>query len=366
MIKNKIIKEFIDVVRTFNFSFYLVGGAVRDLIIGQDPIDYDFVALLSKENHKDLSKKIANKLNCEIKYNDYYNTAKFLYKGLDIDFVMARKEEYEGIAQKPKVYEGDIIDDLKRRDYTVNAIAFDIKKNTLIDPFNGQEDLKNKRLVILHDKSFKDDPTRLFRGIKYASRLNLTVENKTFQLMSECIEKLYYKHLPLSRIRVELDSILNEDNLISSISLLQELKFFNSLINSNVEVNFNFYEDLNKLSVIDKYVALFYKNSHEKLTKLKSTLDLGNVFIEKCLKLTQLNGMLKNDDYNFYKFLIMMFKEVDYNLIKVCFKDKRIINYINNIEDFKLDIKKLESLEDKNKKSFVLDEKIKFLLDIGG
>lgn len=366
MIKNKIINEFVNVVEGLNIRFFLVGGAVRDLLIGQNPIDYDFVALLSKEEHKVISKKIASILKCEVKYNDYYNTAKFLYKGLDIDFVMARKETYEGIAQKPSVYEGELIDDLKRRDYTINAIAFDIIENKLIDPFNGQEDLKNKKLIVLHDKSFKDDPTRLFRGVRYASRLDLDIDDKTYKLMEECIEKLYFKYLPSSRIRMELDSILKENNLTNSFSLLQDLKFFNYLINCNLNINFNFYNNLSSLSILDKYVAFFYNNTQEKLNKLKDEIDLGNLFIEKCLKLNQLNGILKNDDYIVYKYLIMSIKGIDNNLITSCFNDKRIINYINNHEKFKLNTNMLKNIEDKNKKKYIIEEKIRFLLDNGG
>lgn len=366
MIKNEIINEFVNVVNSFNINYYLVGGAVRDLIIGQNPIDYDFVALLTKGNHKEISHNIALKLNCELKYNDYYNTAKFIYKDFDIDFVMARKEHYEGIANKPIIYEGELIDDLKRRDYTINAIAYDVKQSVLIDPFNGQEDLKNKKLVVLHDKSFMDDPTRFFRGIRYASRLGLTIEEKTYKLMTECIKKSYYKYLPLSRIRMELNSILNEKNLLTSISLLQNFNLFNALIGKNIYLNLSFYDNLNSLSIVDKFVALFYNNSLETLDKLKNKIDLGNVFVEKCLKLNQLNGMLKNDDYKIYKYLITTIKASEFNLLKVCFNDKRIINYLNNIENFKLDLQKLEFIENKYKKRFVLEEKIKFFLDIGG
>lgn len=157
---NKVVKNFMDILNRYKIQFYLVGGAVRDLIIGKEPIDYDFVAQLNRERHLEISQHISKQLNCELVYNKHYCTSKFIVDGNDIDFVMARKETYDKIAAIPKVEEGTLYDDLKRRDFTINTIAYDVLNNKYIDIFDGINDIKNKKVVVLHDNSFKDDPTR--------------------------------------------------------------------------------------------------------------------------------------------------------------------------------------------------------------
>ncbi|WDC83803.1 hypothetical protein PL321_15040 [Caloramator sp. mosi_1] len=157
---NDTIKSFIEVLMQYDINFYLVGGAVRDIIIGIKPIDYDFVAQINRDKHFEISKSISQKLNCEFIYNKHYCTSKFILEGEDIDFVMARKETYKEIASIPLIEEGTLYDDLKRRDFTINTIAYNITEKIFIDNFDGIKDIKNKTITVLHSKSFRDDPTR--------------------------------------------------------------------------------------------------------------------------------------------------------------------------------------------------------------
>ncbi|CDF58185.1 CCA tRNA nucleotidyltransferase [Thermobrachium celere] len=358
---NDAVKRFIKILNELNINFYLVGGAVRDIIIGTQSKDYDFVAEINKKQHLEISKKLKEYLNCDYQYNEYYSTTKFYVDGIDIDFVMARKEKYDGIASRPTIFEGTLYDDLKRRDYTINTIALDMINYNYIDIFNGINDIKNKKIVVLHDKSYMDDPTRFFRGIKYAARFNFNFDKYTFNLMKECIKCRLIDYLPISRVRSELDLIMNEENFIKALYYLYEFNFFNTYFNFLVNINFDLYNPI-IIENEDKYVAIFYKNSLEALENIKNKLCLSNDFLEKCLKLNELNDILNYDDYKVYEFLFK--NRLNKSLLKSIFNDRRINKYIN-YNEIKVDYDLIKSIEPNKRKEFILDYKIKHLLNEG-
>ncbi|SHE41436.1 CCA tRNA nucleotidyltransferase [Caloramator proteoclasticus] len=361
---DNVVRKIIEILKEYKIEFYLVGGAVRDLIIGIDPIDYDFVAQVDRKKHLEISRNISKKLNCEFIYNKHYCTSKFIIDGEDIDFVMARQETYDGIASTPLVKEGTLYEDLKRRDFTINTIAYDILNDKFIDYFNGINDIKNKKIVVLHSKSFRDDPTRFFRGIKYASRLNFNFCNYTYDLMRECVENKYFDYLPISRIRREIDDLLKIDDYKVVITLFIYFDFFNEYFNSSIDINIPI-GNFKLLESEEKYICLFFKNNEETLEIIKNRLSLSKNFIQKCLKLRELNGILKYDDYDIYRYLVLNKKQFNSALLLNCFRDKRIENFIKNI-NYKIDNDKILNVNPRDRSDYIVNATVQHLIDLGG
>ena len=157
---------------------YLVGGAVRDLLLGAERADLDVVV------EKD-ARGLAAALGGELVEHERFSTAKVaLGDDLDIDIARARTETYDHPGALPEVHPADVETDLGRRDFTINAMAVPITGDAeLIDPHGGLEDLRAGVLRVLHDGSFADDPTRGLRGARYAARLGLALDPETERLL---------------------------------------------------------------------------------------------------------------------------------------------------------------------------------------
>ncbi len=216
-------------------SAYLVGGIVRDLLLKRPNLDLDIVlegdaVRFAHELLKDLpqDKKTAPQL---ITYNQF-GTATLDFSKFSIDFATARKESYPYPGALPIVEQGTIQDDLFRRDFTVNAMAIAIHKDQfgqLVDYYGGLDDLKNKKIRILHDKSFLDDPTRILRAVRFEQRLNFRIEQKTLALLKSALSQGYVETVKSARYFAEFIKILNEPFVRKYIQRLSELKGLNFL-----------------------------------------------------------------------------------------------------------------------------------------
>ncbi len=159
---------------------YLVGGAVRDLLLDRGRADIDLVV-------EGDAAALAARLGAEVVSHERFGTAKAKLDGHEVDIAAARSETYPEPGALPVVEPGaDLADDLRRRDFTVNAMAIPLQgEPRLIDPFGGEADLAEKRLRVLHDNSFVDDPTRAIRAARYAARFGFELEPRTAALLSE-------------------------------------------------------------------------------------------------------------------------------------------------------------------------------------
>ncbi len=190
-------------------SIYLVGGIVRDLLLERESYDLDIVV---EGDAISLANSFSETIRGKVTAHQRFRTATVKWTGRRIDFATARSETYPRPGALPVIEPGLIDTDLSRRDFTVNAMAADLSPDCfgrLIDPFNGQDDLKKRLIRVLHEKSFTDDATRIWRAVRYEQRLGFTIEPKTLDLLRRDIKML--NSISRDRIRHELEMVLYEN-----------------------------------------------------------------------------------------------------------------------------------------------------------
>ena len=189
---------------------YVVGGYVRDLILKRPSKDVDFVCVGSGiELAQAVAKEFGSGVNVTIFKN--FGTAQIVFGDMTLEFVGARKESYRTESRKPIVEDGTLEDDQKRRDFTINALAISLNKNTygkVIDPFDGRGDLQRKVIRTPMDPiiTFSDDPLRMMRAVRFAAQLNFDIEADTFAALTSQAERL--KIVSAERIIDELNKII--------------------------------------------------------------------------------------------------------------------------------------------------------------
>lgn len=193
-----------------DINAYIVGGPVRDIILNVANYDLDFVVETD-------AIEFASALNKSIKGTlvDYmaFKTATINLSDFRIDIATARSESYKRPAAYPTIIVADIKQDLFRRDFTINAMAVSINKNDfgmLKDFYNGYKDLKKGIIRVMHDKSFIDDPTRIFRAVRFSARFNFKIANRTKKLIREALLAGYLGEVNQGRIRKEIELFLQE------------------------------------------------------------------------------------------------------------------------------------------------------------
>ena len=211
-LNDKIFETLSSVVTSENVKAYVIGGWVRDCVLKRDHADKD-IDIVVIGSGIDIARKAAKKIHHGIKVSVFKNfgTAMFRNGDYELEFVGARKESYDRNSRKPVVEDGTLEDDQKRRDFTINALAISINKDTFgefLDPFGGISDLKKKiiRTPLEPDQTFSDDPLRMMRAIRFATQLNFTIEEKTFDSIIENAERI--KIVSAERIVTELNKII--------------------------------------------------------------------------------------------------------------------------------------------------------------
>ncbi|MBK0369855.1 CCA tRNA nucleotidyltransferase [Flavobacterium agrisoli] len=211
---HKIFEIVSQAAQELNLSSYVIGGFVRDYILKRDfKKDIDIVAVGSGI---DLALKVSELLpnNPKVQVFKTYGTAMLRFEDTDIEFVGARKESYHFESRNPVVENGTLEDDQNRRDFTINALALSLNKESfgaLVDPFNGLVDLENKiiRTPLDPDITYSDDPLRMLRGIRFANQLNFNIEENSLATISKNAARI--KIISGERIVDELNKILSTD-----------------------------------------------------------------------------------------------------------------------------------------------------------
>ena len=202
--------------REIGVDAYVIGGYVRDRIMGRETADIDIVAIGSGI---DLARKVAEKLgdNTRVNYFKNFGTAMLRHheeQMLVVEFVGARKESYSRDSRKPVVEDGTLEDDQNRRDFTINAMAISLQENDygrLLDPFDGIGDIERKiiRTPLNPDITYSDDPLRMMRAIRFATQLGFTIEERSFEAIHRNRERI--KIVSGERVTDELNKIILAD-----------------------------------------------------------------------------------------------------------------------------------------------------------
>lgn len=221
-------REFLQLARKYvktGAALYLVGGVVRDLILGRSSFDIDLVSV--GEDAASLARRIRQHTGGEVIEHDQFGTCTLvLPSGLDIDIATARSEHYVHPGSLPAVRRGSLRQDLARRDFTMNALAIRISPvpAEIIDLFNGREDLRKGMLRTLHPLSFIEDPTRILRGVRLKARLSFSFGAAALRQIREAAVPEYINTVSAPRLRHELELMLAESSASRTLKELYELE----------------------------------------------------------------------------------------------------------------------------------------------
>ncbi|HEX8617695.1 MAG TPA: hypothetical protein VF911_08950 [Thermoanaerobaculia bacterium] len=195
---------------------YLVGGPVRDILLGRRAVDLD---LTLETGGSTLARAIAKRIDGRVRSFPQFLTYKVTASDFpEIDITTARKERYRQPGALPAVTAGRLKDDLLRRDFSINAIAVDVLTGAMHDPARGERDLEARVVRALHDKSFIDDPTRIFRAVRLAVRLGFTIEEQTNEFMRDAIGSGALATISKERIWRELFLAMDEEEAPAVLS----------------------------------------------------------------------------------------------------------------------------------------------------
>ena len=207
-LKHPIFKHITSVVDSMGVEAYVVGGYVRDYYLRRPSSDIDVVVVGSGIA---VAEELGKMLGTKVVVYKTYGTAMLRWKGIEVEFVGARKESYTPESRNPHVEPGTLEDDQRRRDFTINAMAWSVNgKNfgELVDPFGGMEDMDDCiiRTPCEPDTTFSDDPLRMMRAVRFASQLGFDIDDETFEGICRQAERI--KIISKERIIVELNKIL--------------------------------------------------------------------------------------------------------------------------------------------------------------
>lgn len=272
-LQHKVFKVLAEVAAREQVETYLIGGYVRDLLLfgeNASPKDIDIVVVGSGIKMATYVKKaIPGKVSLSVFKN--FGTAMLKWDQTEIEFVGARKESYRRESRKPMVENGSLVDDQNRRDFTINALAISLNPGTfgtLTDPFNGMKHLKEKiiKTPLNPGETFSDDPLRMLRGIRFATRLDFQIEQGTLDAIRENRERI--EIVSGERIADELNKILLCDKPGDGFKLLESTGLLEIIL-----------PDLQALKGVDEVEGQFHKdNFYHTLEVLdnisKKTVDL--------------------------------------------------------------------------------------------
>ena len=225
MEQREIFKVLKSIIKERRMKVYLVGGAVRDKILKlPSPPDLDFVIV--EGSASDLSQELARRLSLSPPVIfPRFGTAQLNFNDWKIEFVDARRESYSEDSRKPLVERSSLLEDLKRRDFTVNTLIQDLETGKVLDLLDsGLADLKKRilRTPLDPDSTFLDDPLRMLRAVRFACKLNFSIDEKTMEAIKKHAWLLKSKVSP-ERIKVELDLIMLSGSPSLGISLMDSL-----------------------------------------------------------------------------------------------------------------------------------------------
>ncbi len=280
-----------------DLKIYIVGGIVRDILLAKK-INFDLDLVIEGDIDK-FSKNLSKILNSKLQEVHGFPNFKLLLKDkFEIDIAHSRKEQYITSGSLPKWTKTSIYEDLYRRDFSINAIALEIKLNKLdiIDPLNGIKDINNKIIRILHQDSFKDDPTRIYRAIKYKSRLGFKFDKETKMNLYESIKHI--QNISTYRKNNELLKLLNEPNLsIILESIYSDKKLKNIVPNLFMnKIHFISKEFWGSASQIEKLFFSIISFSDKEREEFLRSVNLSKINIKKISYYLEIKHLIETEN----------------------------------------------------------------------
>lgn len=223
-LQHRIFRLVADVAAQEGVRAFVIGGYVRDCLLGRSSKDIDIVI---EGSGIAIAEKVAKKLKVPVNVFKHYGTAMLRCDGMDIEFVGARKESYRPDSRKPLVENGTLEDDQRRRDFTINALAFSLQKEdygNLIDPFHGAKDLQLGliRTPLDPDITYSDDPLRMMRAVRFSTQLGFTIVPESLDAVKRNKHRMTAPVVSVERIVDEVNKIMKAEKPSTGFFLLEE------------------------------------------------------------------------------------------------------------------------------------------------
>lgn len=231
-----LLNEVLSVARAKNLQAYVIGGLIRDILVGGSfTPDVDITLSGSAI---DVAREIERRTKSQVTIKEFeaFNTAKLIDRhGIEVDLATCRSESYRIPGSLPVIQNGTFTEDIDRRDFTINTLSVELSqflkgwnRKDIIDHAGGLKDLDERSIKVLHEKSFEDDPTRILRGIRYVVRLGASFETKTEELIKEAARNASLRTISCKRFLNELARIIVEQNPKRTLELAANYKLFSS------------------------------------------------------------------------------------------------------------------------------------------
>ncbi len=324
-------------------NIYLIGGIVRDLILNNTIKDIDIAV---QADAVMFAKRLEKKYGCKIlKIQENLRTASVEFKsGCVIDFASTREELYKAPGMLPVAHNFgcDLKSDVQRRDFTINTLAISLngaEKYNLIDFYNGYDDIKNKKIRILHNNSFIDDPSRIVRALKFMVRLNFSIEENTIKLLNEYLSNPC-RNIPIERIKNEFLQYfsIKKDNTFDIALDFGVFKLLSD--NPPLTVNIKVLDNLKLFNLFDddeiNEILLLCLLLNSDYNSLSLTSQEKKILIEVKELLNNAEHSF-SDDFKIYK---LFNKKLNKSLIiyYLITKDENLIKYLNKLKNITVEI----------------------------
>lgn len=305
-------------------KLYYVGGVVRDEILGLQSFDIDYC-------YEGDAIKFAENLNV-VKTNPDFGTVRIIDDGKEIDIASTRTECYPKLGHLPQIKQlgCSLEKDLKRRDFTINALAKNTITGKVIDYFNGLDDIKNKKIRVLHDKSFIEDPSRIIRGLKFCVRFGFELDEHTKNLQNDYLKNINYD-LSYHRLKKELKETFNL-NKYDAYEKFIESNIYRLLGENQIakSINKNIEKLIEKYSI--QHIWLVYLGAYD-LSKFELTSE-ENEIIRAYQQIKEENP---KTDYEIYKTFEK--KPFESLLIYAAFnKENVVVKFLDTLQYIKIEI----------------------------
>lgn len=327
--------EFINKIEDNGYKAYIVGGFVRDYLLGIESHDID---VTTNATPKDI-KKIFSYVKTKQKEESNYGNVTVVYKNVLFEVTTFRMELDYFDSRHPSsiLYVNDLETDLKRRDFTINAICMD-KNGKIIDPLDGQKDLKKKIIKTIFDsqKSFEEDALRILRAIRFSTTLNFKLSDDIIKAISKTKKNL--KNISYERKRIELDKIFGSVNAYQGIELIKKLNLVDILELVNLDRIKDYTDLIGIWSMINSDKYRFTKHEKDLINKVNMVYEYDNL-----------------DPFILYKYglYVNILAGINKNIDK-----KKIIEQYSNLpikskQDINIDVKEICEVLNKKPGSFL-------------